>query len=91
MHNLLKKLTELKAAAWLSLIVIYVASLTGWWWLWGVLLLAWGFTNMLNEETWVSETVRLARNPVLYFLVIITWLTSGFYFLIGPVTQLLGY
>ena len=90
MKILLRKLSEMKVVAWLSLIVIYVTSLTGWWWLWGILLLAWGFSNMLNEETWISETVSLARNPVLYFLVIITWLTSGFYFLIGSVEQLLG-
>lgn len=83
------QLAHMKLMAWLSLITVYVAIWNEWHWLWGILLLSWGMTNLLQEQTWISESVNLQKNPVLYHLIIITWLISAFYLLIETSHQLL--
>ncbi len=78
----------IKWRAILSLILIVISTVMNWW-LWGILLIIWGLTNLLGNETWLSETIRKSENPILFYLVIGIWLFFGFYYVADPVTRLM--
>ncbi len=87
-----KIMTNIKSLKWgaiISLGVIYLSVFTGWYWLWGLLLLYWAAFDLIYEQCWLTETIEKHHNPVLYYLIVLTWLTLGFYFLISPFIYLL--
>ena len=88
MSVLLQNFARYRIRAILSLILIYVSIITEWNWLWGLLLLAWVVTDLRSGETWLSESVSRQHNPVLYFLIVLTWLLLGGYLVLQPVSNL---
>ena len=87
--NAVKKLGRYKVRAIASLIIIYVATLMNWYWLWGALLLFWAINDLITEQTWLSESVTKRDSPLIYYTIVITWLVFGFYLLISPFAYLL--
>ena len=86
---LLRAFIACRGRAIASLLLIYLASFTGWYWLWGVLLLIWAFSDMLNGETWLSEIITRRHSTLLFYLIQFTWFTFGFYLVLYPFIYLL--
>lgn len=89
MKNLAISFIERRGRATLSLFLIYLSVWTQWYWLWGVLILLWALNDMIVGQTWLSETIARRQNPVLYYLILATWLVFGFYFALYPFAYLL--
>ncbi|MEM7350085.1 MAG: hypothetical protein AAF657_04710 [Acidobacteriota bacterium] len=63
----------------LALIVIYVAMVMGWSWPWGVLFILWTLPAFYSGRVHLVEEVDRAENPVLFWLVVVTWLVLSLY------------
>jgi len=96
MNSLIKKifgtLSELLSGtrwrAILTLGFIYITMITHWW-LWGLLLIFWGVKDLISNETWLTEPVMKSREPLLFYLIVATWLVFGFYIISTPIIHLL--
>ena len=84
MRKLVNLFFRYRGRAILSLALIYLSIVTGWYWLWGVLLLYWVANDMYFEQTWLSEVITRRANPVIYHLILFTWLVFGFYLILYP-------
>lgn len=89
MKSLLDQFNRYNSRAILSLSIVYLSVLTNWYWLWGLLLLLWVAGDLVTRQTWLSEVITRRENPVLYFLILFTWLVFGFYFVLYPFAYLL--
>ncbi len=63
----------------LGLLILYVAVLLDQTWVWGVLFIFWSTLGLRAGETFFIETVRRRENPVLYWLIIGTWIGLSLY------------
>ena len=84
MRLLLQKFINGKGRAIGSLALIFLSMATGWYWIWGLLLLLWAINDLIVGSTWLSEPVSRQADPILFHLILLTWLTFGFYFLLYP-------
>ncbi len=84
MRHLLQQIIKHKGRAIGSLLLILLSVLTGWYWVWGLLLLLWSTNDLITGQTWLSEPVTRRDNPFLFSAIIFTWLTFGFYLLLYP-------
>ena len=57
----------------LSLILIAVAVAVNWTWVWGILFLIWSIQDLISQEAFLVERIARAENPVLYWIIIVTW------------------
>ncbi|MGI9278324.1 MAG: hypothetical protein ACR2PX_01685 [Endozoicomonas sp.] len=65
----------------ICLVVVYVALLLEWCWLWGLMLLLWGLLDLVRQSTWLIIPVARKEFPVVYFAIVITWILLGGYWL----------
>jgi len=88
--NLLKKVinkyNKLRGNVVLTLIFIYLSFYFQLSELWGALFLIWAVIDVIKEETWLTESVTKIGNPILYWIVVMTWFISGILVFIYPVT-----
>lgn len=85
-----KQIKPLKWRAILSLVLVYASIFTGWYWLWGVLLLFWVYGDLVSGQCWLSEILDRRNDPILYYLVVMTWVFLGLYLVAEPFFHLLG-
>ena len=64
----------MKWKALLALVLIYVSTLLGWNWVWGILFLSWTIPSLYSGRTYLVEVVNRDENPVIFWLIIGTWL-----------------
>ena len=64
----------------LSFVLIIVTLVTSWYWLWGLLMIFWAFMDLIQQQTWLSEPIVKDDAPVLFYLILVTWLGTGLYF-----------
>jgi len=75
----------LKWRAVLGLIIVAVAVLTEASWIWAVLFLIWVVPDIRRGSTHFLEYVERRKNPVVYWLIIATWLALSAYLLVEAV------
>lgn len=63
----------------LGLLILYVAVLFEQTWVWGALFIFWTALGLRAGETFFVETVRRRDNPILYWLIIATWIGLSLY------------
>ena len=85
MTKLIERFARHRGRAILSLVLIYLSAFTGWYWLWGLLLLWWVANDMRVEQTWLSEVITRREDPIIYHLILFTWLVFGFYLVLYPI------
>ncbi|MEM7563393.1 MAG: hypothetical protein AAF353_10140 [Pseudomonadota bacterium] len=85
MKTILQTFIHRKGRAIGSLILIILSTITGWYWLWGLLLLLWSANDLLTGHTWLSEPVTRRESPIIYSAILFIWLAFGFYFLLYPI------
>ena len=77
--SIVQNLTSIKWKTILGLALIAVGTWFNWSWIWGVLFLIWGVTDLVYQETYLIERITRSENPVLYALVVTTWLMLSFF------------
>lgn len=65
---------QIKWKTIVALIVIYLAIVFGWTWVWGVLFLMWTYSALLTGHTHLVEDISKDENPVLFLLIVMTWI-----------------
>ena len=71
--------TTIKWRSILGLIFLYIALWNNWQWIWGILFLIWAVSNIVSETTYFVETIEKKKNPILYWLIISTWILLAIY------------
>ena len=57
-----------------GLLLIYVAVALNWQWIWGVFSLFWIIPDFFTGVTYFIEPISRKDNPILYWIIIITWI-----------------
>lgn len=58
----------------LALLIVYVATFFNWQWIWGVFSLYWIIPDFFTGVTYFTEPVDRKNHPILYWLILITWI-----------------
>ena len=73
MRYYLNMAVRLKLPTVAALAVLLVATLIGWYWVWGVFFLYWAGCGIVMGHAFVVQTIYRAETPVLFWLVSIMW------------------
>jgi len=63
----------------LALVLIFIGSIMGWSWVWGVLFLFWAGTDIIYQETHLIEQITRSENPILYWIVVVNWIVLSLF------------
>ena len=73
------KQTNLKWRTILGLIFMYIAIWFNWQWAWGILFLLWVIPDIFSGITYFMEPVEKKESPILYWVIIISWILMSVY------------
>ena len=73
-----------------ALAIVYLAVVLGWSWVWGLLFIMWTIPALYSGQTHLVEVINRDQNPVLFWLIIGTWIGLSIYMIIGDLLPLLG-
>ena len=57
----------------IGLIVVWIAAILNWQWMWGFLFLLWIIPDLFTGITYFMEPISKKDNPILYWLILISW------------------
>ena len=63
----------------IALLLMYVAVVMNWEWMWGILFLVWVIPDMYSEVTYFIEPIYKRENPIIYWVIIVTWVLFALY------------
>lgn len=66
-------MNKIKWRTILGLILIWIATILNWQWIWGVLFLIWIIPDFFTGVTYFIEPITKQDNPFLYWLIMISW------------------
>lgn len=61
----------------LALVLAVTAVYFGLLFVWGLFCLFWGIENIRSKEAYFVERIERQKNPVLYWVIIASWLAMG--------------
>lgn len=70
----MKELIFDKLKSKLALLFMLIIMISSQYWLFGFLFLIWVVVDLINKETHLLETITLKDNPILYTLILLSWL-----------------
>jgi len=73
--------TPIRWKSLMALVAIAAAIWFDWYWIWGVLSVIWGLTDLRNQHTYLLEDIPRSESPVLYWTIVIMWLVMGIWML----------
>ena len=73
----MKKTTKWRTI--IALILMYIAIIMNWQWAWGILFLLWVIPDIINGMTYFIEPIEKKENPILYWIIIISWILMTLY------------
>ncbi|APD07145.1 hypothetical protein UJ101_01629 [Flavobacteriaceae bacterium UJ101] len=62
-----------------ALILMYLIIFMQWEWAWGILFLIWVIPDLITGSTYFMEPIHKKENPILYWFIMITWISMCFY------------
>lgn len=71
--------TSTKWRTIVALVLMYVAIIMNWQWAWGILFMLWVIPDILTGMTYFIEPVEKKENPLLYWIIIISWVLMALY------------
>jgi len=74
----------MKWRATIGLLAVYIATIFKLTWLWGLICLIWIIPDIRRGNTHLFELVTRHQNPVLFWLICLSWLGVGIYMLLSP-------
>lgn len=63
----------------IALILMYIALFMNWEWAWGVLFLLWVIPDLFSGVTFFIEPIQRNENPMLYWIIIVSWILMAAY------------
>ncbi|MEM9273416.1 MAG: hypothetical protein AAGA80_10710 [Cyanobacteria bacterium P01_F01_bin.143] len=66
-------MNKIKWRTILGLILVWVATIADWQWIWGILFLIWIIPDFFTGVTYFIEPITKKDNPFLYWLIMISW------------------
>jgi len=78
------KSTSIKWRTIIGLIFIYLAVWFNWQWAWGILFLLWVIPDLFTGVTYFMEPIEKTENPMLYWIIIVSWILMSFYSILIP-------
>ena len=72
-----KSKRPLKWKAFLGLGLILIYMVTEWSWLWGIFFTFWVIMDLRSGQTHLLEPISKKQNPVLYWVIVVMWVTLG--------------
>ena len=69
--------------AGLGLVAVWIAVIYDLWWVWGLLFLFWLLPDLRRQETHFMERLTARDQPILYWLVMVSWGFLSLYLLSG--------
>ncbi|MDW3648812.1 MAG: hypothetical protein R8P61_17220 [Bacteroidia bacterium] len=67
-----------------GLILLYIAVLMNLSWVWGILFLLWVIPDLFSGITYFLEPISKNEHPVLYWLIMLSWVWMAVYMLLIP-------
>ncbi len=70
----------LKQQKWLTLIglpILLITSLTGFYSIWGLLFVFWGFVAIRTGEVYLLEPIERSKDPMLFWIIVLMWIGFG--------------
>ena len=80
-------MTRKKAAKWRTIIglaIMFTAVIVQINWIWGVFYLYWVIPDIVRGRAYFIEDVDKTENPILYYVIIFSFLFLSFYVLTEP-------
>jgi len=74
----------------LALAIVYLAVIMGWSWVWGLLFIMWTIPALYSGQTHLVEEINRDENPVLFWLIVGTWMGLSVYMIIGDLLLVRG-
>ena len=71
----------------LLLIYLSVVLYPNYQWIWGVLFLYWVVPDLVSGVTHFIERIERVNNPILYWIIVLTWLVMSIYILLEAYLQ----
>ena len=67
-----------------GLVLVYVAILLypNYQWIWAILFLYWVIPDLVTGTTHFIERIERVQNPILYWIIVLTWLLIAVYILV---------
>lgn len=81
--NIGKHQPTIKWRALLGLCMVFLSIIFEAIWIWGILFLIWIIPDFKSGSTHFLEHVERRRNPIVYWLILGTWLALSLYLLAG--------
>ena len=63
----------------LALVLMYVAVIMDWNWMWGILFLIWVIPDLITGSTYFIEPIHKKENPILYWIIVVSWLIMALF------------
>lgn len=73
-----------------ALAIIYVAVVMGWMWVWGILFIMWTVPALYSGKTTLVEPVDSRKNPLLFWLIVGTWIVLSLYLIVADFLRFIG-
>ena len=78
-NNAPSKTPSIKWRTIIAIVLMYVAIIMYWEWVWGILFLIWVIPDLFRGVTYFIEPIAKDENPVLYWIIVLTWLLMSVY------------
>ena len=85
-------LDKLKLAPWKTFVAlgfVYASLYFQWYWVWGIIFIMWTIQSVRTNETYLVEAITRADHPMVFWLIIATWLVVSVFMILADVLALL--
>jgi len=73
---------DIKWKTIIGLIIIYLATIFDWTWMWGLLFWYWAIPGLFSGETYFMERVGRKEEPILFWVIMVSWVLIGGFFMV---------
>lgn len=73
------KQNSIKWRTIIGLILMYIGMWYDWQWVWGLLFLIWVIPDLKSGVTHFIEPIVKKENPILYWIIVLSWLLMSVY------------
>ncbi|WP_419907663.1 hypothetical protein [Hoeflea sp.] len=70
-------ISDIKPLTILAILVLAVATVMGWLWMWGLLYMYWAVMGPLTGSAFVIESIERSDNPLLFWIICAAWMAAG--------------
>ena len=76
--------------AMLALVLIWIGTVSGWNWIWGLLFLSWTLPSLVTGRIHLIEEVERDHHPALFWAIVVTWILLSLALVAIDISALFG-